>query len=106
MRAGQLRHRLTLLRSSPVAVGDTGNPDITFTDEGKIWGSVEPLDVKEALVGQAVELNATHMIRIRYHSTINEKWQIKFGQRTFEIESILPVDSRRIEMRILVKEER
>ncbi len=69
-----------------------------------MWGSVEPLDAKEALVGQAVELNATHLVRIRYHSAIDEKWRIKFGQRTFEVESIIAPESRKIEMRILVKE--
>ncbi len=105
MRAGLLRHRLTLQSPTTAALTDTGNvPAPGWQEEGVVWGSVEPLSVKESLVAQQVEVQATHLVRIRYNEALKQTWRIVFRGRNFEVESIIVPESRRIEMRVLVKE--
>lgn len=104
MRAGLLRHRLEVQRPTNEAIGDAGNPEVTYTTEAPVWGSIVPLSVAERLSAGQVEAQATHVITIRHHKTIGQTWRFKFGQRYFAIASILPIDSRPIEMQIMVRE--
>lgn len=104
MRAGFLRHRLEV-QAPTDTVGDTGNPDTTYTLENTIWASVEPLTVTEQLKAQQIAATATHMVTIRYYPNLTQKHRFRMDQREFAIESILPTEMRRIEMKILVREE-
>ncbi len=106
MRAGLLRHRLKLQSPVPLATGDSGNPDATaWRDEITVWGAVEPLGVREQLIGKTVDATATHHVRVRYHAPLSQTWRIMFGTRIFDIESIIVPESRRVEMQLVVREQ-
>lgn len=70
-----------------------------------VWGSIEPLTVRELMNAQQVSAQATHMVTIRYYKELEQAWRIRLGRREFDIEAIMPTDMRPIEMKILVKED-
>jgi SPP1 family predicted phage head-tail adaptor len=105
MRAGKLRHRLHLQAPTDTPADDAGNPDVTYATAATVWGSVEPLTVREQLQAQQVAATATHLVTIRFYRDLQHKWRIMFGQREFAIEAVMPTESRPIEMKLLVREE-
>lgn len=105
MRAGKLRHRLFLQAPADETPGDAGIPSTEYETAAVVWGSIDPLTVTEQLRAKQVAATATHMVVIRRYKDLTHKWRIKFGQRDFAIESILPTEMRPIEMKLLVREE-
>lgn len=104
MRAGQLRHRLQLQEFGETknSFGEATKAWITFSEA---WGSVSPLQGRERFTSQQVTPEVTHQIRIRFNAKLETKHRILFGQRVFQIESILNRDERNIEQTVLAVEE-
>jgi SPP1 family predicted phage head-tail adaptor len=69
MRAGNLRHRVTVLDRSEVADGHGG-----FTQQQttvcEIWASVQPLGGKELNRAQQVDPRMSHRVMLRYRTDI------------------------------------
>ena len=109
MRAGLLRHRLTLKK--PVTTRDSvGGEVITWTTFTTVWGAVWPLRGTEYMGAQQIQSAVSHRIRIRQlpadlRSSFDSKCRITFGTRTFHIESIINVDERDIYLEIMATEE-
>ena len=107
MRAGQLRHTVSIQEQTDTSDGmggfTTSWADILGMDAVKaaIW----PLSAKESLDSLKLELQVTHKIRIRYRSGITAKNRILFGTRTFNIISLINNDERNISLDILATEE-
>jgi SPP1 family predicted phage head-tail adaptor len=105
MRAGKLRHRLTL--QSPTVTRDSyGAETIAWTDERTVWGSVEPLEGREYLEARATTQTITHQIRIRYQKgkTVHPSWRVSYDSRTFVIESVMNRMERDMETIIMARE--
>ena len=104
MRAGTLRHRVTFQT-------DAGTADAA----GQViesWGATltnEPAEVietggAETVRGQQVDATATHLVRVRYRTTITEQMRIVWGTRTLGIVNVRDVDGRRRELWIAARE--
>ena len=90
MRAGKLRHRVTL--QSPSAVQNSyGEEVITWADERTVYASIEPIDGREYLEARAHTQDISHRIRLRYQpdKSLHPSWRIKEGSRIFLIESVI-----------------
>ena len=107
MRAGQLRHTVSIQEQTDTSDGmggfTTSWADISGMDAVKaaIW----PLSARESLDAMKLELVVTHKIRIRYRSGITEKNRILFGSRTFNIVSLIKNDERNISLDMLATED-
>jgi len=66
MRAGRLRHRPRLWRNTPTTVD--GSTTIGWTDLGYVWGAVEPIRGREALIAGATLAEADTRIVLRYNT--------------------------------------
>lgn len=95
MRAGRLRHRVTLYT---VAL-DTG----IETDVATVWAEVDVAsgEKEELESGQQTDPNT---VTIRYLAGVAPLMRIRFGTRRFEIQSVTDRWGRKRELRLRVKE--
>lgn len=90
---GQLRHRVEL-HSATVARDSYGQPKETFAKYADAWASITPLSMKERTFAEQLQGERTHLVTVRYNSSIDITDRVIFGTRTFEIVSILNPEER------------
>lgn len=109
MRASDLRHRITFQRRS-TETDAYGADLVAWVDVAtNIPAGISPLNGRELMAAKAVQSEVTHQIDIRYQTFLaNPKdsaaMRIVYRDRHFNIQSVLNVDERRREMRIMAAE--
>jgi len=103
VRAGKLRHRLAFNSLSRGRDEFGGTIDM-FTTYATLWGSIRPMTGRELENAQQISGELTHMVRIRYNSSVAITNRFTFDDRTFEIVYILDYDERNIWMDMMAKE--
>lgn len=104
MRAGQLRHRVTL-QSFTATQNGYGEESRSYSDSATAWASIEPVTAAERLDGGQVSPSATHRIRFRERTDITPTMRLKFGTRTFEVVGpIMRPAERKIAVEVMVAE--
>ncbi len=105
MRAGRIRHRVTIQSESQTADG-AGGYGLAWTDLATTWAAVEPLNGRERLQADQVQDETTHQITMRYRSDVVPigKYRVLFGTRTFNVTSVINPDERNISLTLLVEE--
>ena len=95
MRAGLLRHRVTI-QTRTETQGSAGDVTWTWSDLDTVWASIEPLMGSEAVSAKQLQSRTDTRIRIRYRHGLTTKMRIKWEEpgspiytRYYEIEAIL-----------------
>jgi head-tail adaptor len=95
MRAGELRHRVTI---QPVGLGaqDAYGQYATSTGTASTaWAKIEPLSGRIGELVRSLHPTATHKVTMRFRSGLGVKThQLAFGTRTFAINEIRNEDER------------
>jgi SPP1 family predicted phage head-tail adaptor len=104
MRAGKLRHRVTIQSVTEGAQDANGEPAETTATLATRWASIEPLGGSEQYRSHEVHPEVTHAVRMRYLAGVTPKMRIVFGSRTFEIESVIVADESNREIVCACKE--
>ena len=93
MRAGRLRHQITIEKQSTTrdSYGEIGG---AWTSGLNTWAEIEPLRGSEYFNAQQIQAGVTHEIRMRNQTLagttgISSKHRIKFGIRYFNITSVI-----------------
>lgn len=94
MRAGQLRHQITLQQLGTTDDGGGGVDTESWTDFATVYARVAPLAGRELVQAQQVNDELTHAITMRYYPGVSSKMRVKYGVRIFLIESIVDEDER------------
>lgn len=102
MRAGPLRHRVTIQELAEVQ-NTFGEVPQVWQDAEVSWASVEPLAGRELFAAQQVRPELTHKIVMRYRQ-ISTKNRILFGNRIFNIDSVVNKDERNVMLTIMAIE--
>lgn len=89
MRAGKLRHRVTIQRPGKTQDPVTGEIKNGWTDVVTVWASVEPLSVREFIASEAGQSEVSARITIRYRAGITAKMRIKHRGQIFNIQGVL-----------------
>lgn len=91
IRAGKLRHKVTLLQAVD-SITDKGDDEITYDEDGAIelWANVEPLQGRELQFAMQVRADVTHKISMRYRGAINHRSILRWvdgdgNTRTFNL---------------------
>jgi len=103
MRAGQLRHRITI-QSVGSSYDDYGDLSNSWSTLATVWASISPISGKEERIADQMQGVETHSIKIRYRSGVTAQNRILFGSRTFEIMSVKDWNERNVFIEILAKE--
>lgn len=104
MRAGQLRHRITIQQPDNTE-GSAGESLPVYSIFATVWGSIEPLSGSEGLQGRQAGSEVTHRVRIRYHAGITSNMRIVWNSRYFNL-SQPPInsDERNVEIELMCRE--
>lgn len=91
MKAGSLRHRVTIQKPGPgVQDPDTGAMTYPWQEVAQVWASIEPLSVRDFMAAGANQSEISARIVIRYRSGIDSTMRILEGGRVFNIKGVLP----------------
>lgn len=90
MRAGKLRHRVTLQKLIQAQNPVTGELTKQWVDLDSVWASIEYLSGREFIAAQAVQSEVTARILIRYRSDVEPKMRIKYRDKLYNIHGVLP----------------
>jgi SPP1 family predicted phage head-tail adaptor len=93
MRAGRLRHRLTL-QSRTETRSATGSVTTAWATEDTVWGAIEPLSGKEYLALAQTQNETAVRIVVRYYSGLDESWRVVSGGKAYSIQSLINHDER------------
>ena len=90
MKAGDLRHRITL--QSPVLAQNptTGTITESWESAGEVYANIAPLSAREFIAAQAVQSKVSTRITIRYRAGVTAAMRVVYGDRTYRIEGVLP----------------
>lgn len=108
MRAGDLRHRVTLQQRS-TAADSLGQQLTTWTDLFTVWAEIESLTARELLAAQAVQSEVSHRITVRYRAELANPiavspLRVVYKGRYFNIGGALNVDERNRTIELLAGE--
>ena len=97
MRAGRLRHRVTIERNTNSTPNDNGQVKPNWQTVYTRWAAIRPLRGKEYEEAHQMKAIETHEITLRY-VPITRKDRIRYGSRIFNIESVINVGERNKEL--------
>ena len=104
MRAGQLRHRITIEEQVTSQEQTYGSIETNIAPRSPCWASVEPLSGKERLGADRAEASVTHRVRIRYQPDVKPDMRVNFQGRYLNIISVINKEERNIELELLCSE--
>lgn len=98
MRAGDLRHRVTFQKRGS-STDTFGAQSTTWADVATVWADISPLSGRELLAAQALNVEISHKVTIRYQQQFAgpkavAAMRILYGDRIFNIHASLDVDER------------
>ena len=103
MRAGRLRHRITL-QSSTAMQDAYGQPVKTWTDTATVYAGVEPIGGREQYRAQAERAELTHLVVMRWLPNVEPINRVVFGTRIFDVENVINNHERDRELHLLCRE--
>lgn len=97
MRAGKLRHRVTIKARNDTQ-NDTGEAVASWTEVATVWAAVEPLRGRELLTAQSINSEVTGTIRMRYRAGIEASMRAEYAGKVYNIVAVVNPDERNIEL--------
>ena len=88
MQSGDLNKRIEIQAATRVS-DDMGGFGEVFSTIATVWAAIWPTSAKELTQSMQTDMVITRRIRIQYRSTFRPSWRLKFGNRYFNIVSIL-----------------
>ena len=95
MRAGQLRHRVTIQKPTEGTPNDYGETLDTWSDVATVHASVIMQAAREAFEAAQVQPEGTVEVIVRYRSDLTSEKRFKFGDRLLYIDSVVADERRR-----------
>ena len=105
MRAGELRHRVTIQEQD--GAGAAWNGSQTWSTYKTVWAKIVPVRGRESLDAgtKKEQAEVTHLITMRYVSGLDPDMRISFDDRYFHFEVIRNIDERNAWIEIEAREE-
>lgn len=104
LKSGDLRHRITLEANAPVERAASGAPRANWVPVRTVWAAIAPQAGREFYAARQIQAETTHLIRIRGHVEVLPTMRARLGDRVFDILSVIDVEERHQEIRLLCKE--
>jgi SPP1 family predicted phage head-tail adaptor len=105
MNAGKLNRRIAV-DEQIVTQADSGELSVTFEPFATVWGSIEPLLGREALINSVNVAQMDTRIRLRWTPQLDAmttEWRLRYKGLIYDIVSIAHVMTGRRELEVLCK---
>ena len=95
VRAGRLRHRVTIQQRSQ-SLNDYGEPSNSFSTLAEVWAAIEPTGGDERVEMQSTsrQQHTTHRVTIRHLANVDATCQVIYGSRVLGIVSVMNPDEK------------
>jgi len=103
MNIGNLRHRITIQTLQPIK-NNYGEVTNDWVDFKTVWANINPVSGREFFSAETVNSEMTHKVLIRFVKDIKPKMRVKFGDRFFNIETIINFQERNQYLQLMCKE--
>ena len=104
MRAGQLRHRVTLQQKGSVTQNEFGEEVISWTTVDIVWASVEPLRGREFIQAKQEQAMIDTKIRMRHRDGVTPVLRAVWNGRVYDILSVVRPEERQREIELMCRE--
>lgn len=94
MRAGRLRHRITLQQAA-ITRDSVGDDIRTYYDVADVWADVSTPGGSEYTSSDRAGAAITHQVILRTRSDVRPTWQVLWGDRVLIISAVLQDNLRR-----------
>lgn len=84
MKAGRLRHRVTIEKNTPTTTG-RGERRPAWSTLADVWADIRPLRGREYYQAQQTNAELTTEIEIRYRDDVTSKMRVVWGDRVFDV---------------------
>lgn len=100
MKAGKLRHRVTLqsLATGSPQQKPTGEPDTAWADLVTVWADVRPLKGNALFLAQQIQSDVDMEIEIRYRAGLDATMRAVHGSDIYDIKAIVDPEKRHIRL--------
>ncbi len=105
MRAGRLRHRVTIQQASH-STNAMGETYMSYSDWKTVWASIEPNSGRMYYEAQQANSEVEGTIVMRYIDGLVPAMRVSYGSRIFRILAIVHRDEKGKELHLLYKEDR
>lgn len=92
-----MRHRVAIQQPIQTQAADGGISNSWLT-VNTVWSRIEPLSGRELFNASQVQPDVTHRVTLRYHPNVSPRWRFLFGDRTFNVLTVLNTDERNREL--------
>lgn len=99
---GGMRQRIAL--QAKTITKSEGIPQENWTTVATVWAAVADISGREYFQAQAVQSEVTTRIKIRYRTGITPSMRVLYGDRVFNILSVIDKDERHRVIELLCKE--
>ena len=108
MRAGELKHRVTLQEATETR-DSFGQPVRTWSDVATVWAAVQALSGREFLEAKQLKRAVTTRIVIRWrddvHAGMRARWTDPAGTtHTYDVEAVIPDSTHRRQLSLMCLE--
>ncbi|HDR1907264.1 TPA: phage head closure protein [Pasteurella multocida] len=103
MQIGKLRHRITLQKQVNT-LNEFGATVTEWQDFAVVWAEIKPFFGREYFAAQQMQSEITTQIFIRYLPEVLPTMRVKFGERFFEIVSVINANERNIYLQLMCRE--
>ena len=103
--ASEMKHWISIQAKTSVPDGEGGHTD-TWATSASCWAAVSPIQARQQFEYKSVNVDASHLIKVRGNVTIAEANQILFGSRIFEVLTVEDIQERGIVKVVTCKERR
>lgn len=101
--AGRMRERV-IIQTKVFADDGMGGGAASWEDVATVWGQVSPLRGMEALHALQMQAAVSHRVTIRYLAGVTAAMRVLWGERTFNIRSVINSDERRRYLQLMCEE--
>jgi head-tail adaptor len=104
---GEYRHRVQVERKTTAPDPDGGYLEVWVPLDPPDWHcSIQAASLRDLqrISGGAINATATHLLRGPYHAQLAANARIRFGDRTFDVQSVHDRDQRQIELEVICHE--
>jgi len=100
----KLRHRVTFQKPTGTTTNSMGENVPAYTDYATVWAAVEPMTGREYAEAQKIRAETTYKVMVRYLAGVTPDMRIIHHSKTLEIQSILNIEERNVQLQIVASE--
>jgi SPP1 family predicted phage head-tail adaptor len=89
----ELKKRVQIQTKASVSDGEGGFTD-TYTTSATVWAGISPIRATQQAEYKSINVDATHLVKLRGAVYVNELDRIVYGARIFEILTIENIQER------------